>query len=108
MHSSNIGTKTNIQDRIWRKIKELPIFNRISERVSILCKLSPADGGPIALVKDGDKIVIDLKNRRIDILVPMDELERRRREWRGKRRETVGYLKRYASMVHSSSEGAIL
>ncbi|MCD6276411.1 MAG: dihydroxy-acid dehydratase [Thermoplasmata archaeon] len=67
-----------------------------------------ADGGPIALVKDGDKIVIDLKNRRIDILVPMDKLERRRREWRGKRRETAGYLKRYASMVHSSSEGAIL
>ncbi len=55
MHSSNIGTKTNIQDRIWRKIKELPIFNRISERVSILCKLSPADGGPLALVKDGIK-----------------------------------------------------
>jgi dihydroxy-acid dehydratase len=40
------------------------------------------DGGPIAFVKDGDRIVIDVDNYRIDLMVDPKELERRRAEWR--------------------------
>src|SRR5579884_2241105 len=40
------------------------------------------DGGPIALVADGDRIVIDVTTRSIDLLVDDAELERRRRQWK--------------------------
>jgi dihydroxy-acid dehydratase len=67
-----------------------------------------ADGGPIALVKDGDMISIDMINYRIELDVPQEELESRRKNWRAPDRELTGYLKRYARMVSSADRGAVL
>ena len=65
-------------------------------------------GGPIALVKDGDRIAIDAANRRIDLLVEEAELARRRASWKppAARYET-GALAKYARLVSSASEGAV-
>lgn len=66
-------------------------------------------GGPIALVQDGDPILIDVDKKRIDILVEEGELERRRRSWvPPKPKIEEGYLKRYVEFVLSASHGAIL
>jgi dihydroxy-acid dehydratase len=68
-----------------------------------------AVGGPIAFVHDGDEVVIDLVDRRLDLEVDAAELERRRRDWqppappRG-----TGFLAKYASLVGSASTGAIV
>ncbi len=68
-----------------------------------------AEGGPIALVQDGDRIAIDIPNRRVDLLVDEPELERRRGQWRPlPPRVTTGYLKRYCALVQSAASGAIL
>jgi dihydroxy-acid dehydratase len=67
------------------------------------------EGGPIALVRDGDRIAIDIPNRRIDILVDDDELARRRADWQPPEPKIRGgYLERYARMVTSAHTGAIL
>ncbi|KAH7924253.1 dihydroxy-acid and 6-phosphogluconate dehydratase [Leucogyrophana mollusca] len=67
-------------------------------------------GGPIALVQDGDPIVIDSENRAINWLVDEDEKARRRKEWEvsGKNalKERRGILYRYARDVAPASEGA--
>lgn len=63
-------------------------------------------GGPIALVQDGDRIVIDSENRKIDWLVDDAEQERRRKEWeqsdKGKLNVKRGVLLRYARDVQVS------
>ncbi|NLK72093.1 MAG: dihydroxy-acid dehydratase, partial [Clostridiales bacterium] len=68
-----------------------------------------AAGGPIALIKDGDKITIDVINKKLELHVSDDELEKRRSEWKYTPKTNItGYLARYAKMVQSASEGAIL
>ena len=68
-----------------------------------------AEGGPLALVEPGDRIRIDIPNRRIDLLVDESTLEERRRAWRPREpRIRHGYLARYARMVTSAHTGAIL
>jgi dihydroxy-acid dehydratase len=68
-----------------------------------------AHGGPIALVKDGDEIIIDIPAKRVDLNVPQDELDRRRSAWRAPTPKiTEGYLARYAVMVSSAAQGAVL
>jgi dihydroxy-acid dehydratase len=68
-----------------------------------------AAGGPIAWVEPGDTIEIDLPARRLTLLVDEAELARRRKEWRPRKVDLGhGYLARYASMVTSADEGAIL
>ncbi|MGE5844410.1 MAG: dihydroxy-acid dehydratase [Syntrophaceae bacterium] len=68
-----------------------------------------AEGGPIALVKEGDRIAIDIPKRRIALLVSAEELKKRRKAWKPpKPRIQSGYLSRYASLVTSGSTGAIL
>lgn len=68
-----------------------------------------ARGGPIALIADGDPIVIDLAARKLDLLVPQQELERRRAAYRPRpARFTRGYLKFYAEHVAPASEGAVM
>ena len=67
-----------------------------------------AEGGPIALVKDGDKIDIDILAGKLDLLVDEKELEERRKNLVIKEKDVEGYLKRYAKLVSSASEGAIL
>jgi dihydroxy-acid dehydratase len=65
-------------------------------------------GGPIALVREGDEIVIDAANRRIDLAVDTAELERRRSQWVAPPpRYTSGALAKYARLVGSASSGAV-
>ncbi|MFH1024416.1 MAG: dihydroxy-acid dehydratase [Planctomycetota bacterium] len=67
-----------------------------------------ASGGPIALVKEGDVISIDAPARRVDLHVPPAELARRRKSWKAPPpRYTRGVLAKYASLVSSSSLGAV-
>ncbi|KAL9004428.1 MAG: hypothetical protein Q9188_002766 [Gyalolechia gomerana] len=66
------------------------------------------EGGPIALVKDGDEVVIDSETRKLDVLVSQEELERRRKEWRQPAlKYEKGTLKKYASIVTDASHGCI-
>lgn len=68
-----------------------------------------AAGGPIALVRDGDGITIDVLKKRLDLDVSEEELERRRSLWSYRPREGLsGSLARYAKSVRSASEGAVL
>ena len=67
-----------------------------------------AVGGPIGLVRNGDKIAIDMKNYSINLLVSEEELEKRRKEFQPTVHEATGYLARYARMVSSADEGAVL
>jgi dihydroxy-acid dehydratase len=65
-------------------------------------------GGPIAMVKDGDKIVIDINKGKIELAVSQNEIARRRKKWRPlKPHYTSGVLAKYASLVKSASQGAV-
>ena len=76
-----------------------------------------AEGGEIALVADGDEIIIDIPNRTITLLVPGDELERRRAAvltrgaaaWspRARKRQVSRALRAYAALARSASHGAV-
>lgn len=68
-----------------------------------------AEGGPIALVQDGDIIAIDMNNCTLTLKVPENELENRKKNWVCPQpRITAGYLSRYVKFVTSASEGAVL
>jgi dihydroxy-acid dehydratase len=68
-----------------------------------------AEGGPIALVKEGDRIAIDIPKRKIALLVSAEELKKRKKAWKPpKPKIQSGYLSRYASLVTSGSTGAVL
>jgi len=68
-----------------------------------------ASGGPIALVKSGDKIAIDIPSRTLDLKVSKAELARRRKAWKApKPKITKGWLARYAELVTSGATGAVL
>jgi len=68
-----------------------------------------AEGGPIALVEEGDRIVIDVDKRSIELLVEDAQLQRRRAAWQAPAPKiSTGYLARYARLVTSASTGAIL
>ena len=66
-------------------------------------------GGPIAYVKEGDIISINIPEYKIELKVSDDELSKRRKEMPIKRKENItGYLKRYAQQVSSADKGAII
>jgi dihydroxy-acid dehydratase len=66
-------------------------------------------GGPIALVKEYDQIMIDMQKSRIDLMVSEGDLRKRRKKWKSiKPRYTAGALAKYALLVGSASEGAIM
>ena len=66
-------------------------------------------GGPIALVKEGDRIAIDIPGKAITLKVDENELARRRKEWLAPEpRITGGYMARYAKLVSSAAQGAIV
>jgi dihydroxy-acid dehydratase len=68
-----------------------------------------AEGGPIALVQNGDRIRVDIPNRRLDLLISDAEMEERRSNWKQPAYKiTTGWLGRYTRMVTSASTGAIL
>jgi dihydroxy-acid dehydratase len=65
-------------------------------------------GGPIAAVRDGDMIEVDITNRRLELDLPQEEIERRIAAWEAPRpRYTKGAMAKYARSVSSASEGAI-
>ena len=67
-----------------------------------------AEGGPIALVRDGDTVTIDAQRRVMDLEVGKEELERRRAEWRKPEdKYQKGVLKKYAKLVGDASHGCI-
>ncbi|MDQ0338104.1 dihydroxy-acid dehydratase [Caldalkalibacillus uzonensis] len=68
-----------------------------------------AAGGPIAFVQDGDMISIDIDQRTIDLMVEPSELQKRKEQWQPKAlKVSNGVLLRYAEMVSSADQGAIL
>ncbi len=67
-----------------------------------------AVGGNIALVKEGDEIIINLEKNTIDLMVPENEMTQRRKEWKPRKPNyETGALAKFASLVSSASEGAI-
>jgi dihydroxy-acid dehydratase len=65
------------------------------------------DGGPIALVRDGDQITVDATTGEIAIAVTDEELEKRRAEWVAPERVLTGVLKKYAAQVGPAATGAV-
>ncbi len=67
------------------------------------------EGGPIAIVQDGDRVAIDIPKRRITLKVPDKEIEERLAKWRPPRPKiSKGYMARYARMVSSGGQGAVV
>jgi dihydroxy-acid dehydratase len=65
-------------------------------------------GGPLALVRDGDKIRIDAAGRRMDLLVDEQELTARRHDWKQRPpRHRAGALAKYARLVGQAPGGAV-
>ncbi|MCX6906201.1 MAG: dihydroxy-acid dehydratase, partial [Verrucomicrobia bacterium] len=67
-----------------------------------------AEGGPIGLLKAGDRVRIDFPNRRMDILVSETELAERKKTWQPVKRELKGWLARYQKLVSNASQGGVL
>lgn len=68
-----------------------------------------AKGGPIAIVEDGDKILIDIPKRKLELLIPKSEFNRRIKEWKLiEPKIKSGYLFRYSKLVSSADKGAIM
>ena len=67
-----------------------------------------AEGGLIAFVENGDKIHIDIPNRSIELLVPEDEIAKRKEKGILPPKPLTGYIKRYAMHVRNASVGAVL
>jgi len=70
------------------------------------CSPEAAQGGPIALVREGDRILIDIPARKLDLLVEEAELEQRKKQWAPQVKKLTGVLKRYAEMSLSADKGA--
>ncbi len=67
-----------------------------------------ADGGPIALARDGDLVEMDIPARTLEIRVSSDEMEKRKKSFRPREKKNEGILARYARSVKSANTGAIL
>lgn len=68
-----------------------------------------AEGGPIAIVENGDKIEIDVEKRKIQLLVPEDEIQARLANWKKPEPKfKKGYLALYSKLASSGAEGAVI
>lgn len=68
-----------------------------------------AEGGPIAFVKDGDLISIDIYEKKLELLVPEEEIERRKADFKPPVRDLKNsYLSLYSQLVSSASKGAVI
>ena len=67
-----------------------------------------AAGGPIALVRDGDEISIDVYKKELTLHVSDEELERRRAEWHYTPKPVKGFMARYRKLAASANRGGIL
>lgn len=81
-----------------------------STRGPCIGHISPeaAAGGPIAAVEEGDKIIIDIPNRKLELCVPQEEIARRLKEVKTISKPATPALARYAALVTSASQGAVL
>ena len=67
-----------------------------------------AVGGPLALLQEGDTVVVDVPNRRLEVDLPQEELDRRSSEWKPRPTDyPTGALAKYAKLVSSASQGAV-
>jgi dihydroxy-acid dehydratase len=67
------------------------------------------EGGPIALIHDGDIISIDIPQRKLELCVSDEELAARKAAWKQPEPKVkTGYLSRYARLVTSANTGAVL
>ena len=66
-----------------------------------------AVGGPIALLRDGDIIIMDIERRELSVRLPVEELESRRGNWKRRPLQVSGVLGKYAKLVSSASAGAV-
>jgi len=67
-----------------------------------------AEGGPIGLLREGDRLRIDFPNRRLDVMLSEAELAQRKQAWQPAKRELTGWLARYQKQVSNASQGGIL
>jgi len=67
-----------------------------------------AAGGPIALLRDGDEIILDIPRRILKVKLSEKELKLRKKSWKKPDKRLKGYLARYARQVTSASQGAVL
>jgi len=67
-----------------------------------------AAGGPIAVVRDGDPVSIDIPARRLDLLLSNEEIDQRLGEWHPPERQLRGFLRLYAQRAGGADEGALL
>jgi dihydroxy-acid dehydratase len=65
-----------------------------------------AEGGPIAIVREGDEILIDIPNRKIDLMIDEGEFEARMKGWRHRAKDVEGYLRGYMQGCLSADRGA--
>lgn len=65
------------------------------------------EGGPIAIVEDGDRILIDIPARKLELMLSQEEILERLRSFKPKDRKPTGVLAKYRKLVKSASEGAI-
>jgi dihydroxy-acid dehydratase len=66
------------------------------------------EGGPIAIIENGDVIKIDITNKKIDVELSEEEIQKRLSTWKPvEQRITSGYMERYGRSVLSASEGAV-
>jgi dihydroxy-acid dehydratase len=65
------------------------------------------EGGPIAVIRNGDRIEIDIPGKKLNLLISDEELKKRLTQWKPRDRKLKGYLKRYAGLVTSAHTGAI-
>ncbi|MBO8172502.1 MAG: dihydroxy-acid dehydratase [Bacillaceae bacterium] len=85
-------------------------FSGASRGISV-GHISPeaAEGGPIAFIEDGDQVLIDIEERKLELLISPEELEQRRKKWKGfEPKVKTGYLARYSKLVTSASTGGIM
>lgn len=67
-----------------------------------------AEGGPIALVEEGDEILIDIPGRKLELLVSEEELDERRKNWKPMKKEESGFLRIFSMLAESADRGAVL
>lgn len=68
-----------------------------------------AEGGPIAIIQNGDPIFMDVPNRKLELKVSPEEIKKRLGSWKAPQPKiTVGWLARYAKLVTSANTGAVL
>ena len=88
-----------------------PGFAFFATRGASIGHVSPeaSSGGTIAYVKDGDTIYINIPEYKIELKVSDDELAKRKKEMKIKKKTDItGYLKRYSESVSSADKGAII